>query len=159
MRWCIIQHLIEFFKCVLGRCILVGRDLVERRDHGWVYCTDIVQKGAVDGLYMTGVCGVEMWQWDLLSRELNIFTIFLNFMDMGNIGHRLVVCFGIRAIRLGYIQAWIYQHNFQLISNLKLNQGNFPNQLSIWNILVYHFVGDLHYIVNCILIQKNQRKG
>ena len=35
----------------------------------------IVQKGAIDGLYTIGICGVEVRRGDLLSSELNLFPI------------------------------------------------------------------------------------
>ena len=46
-------------------------------------------------------------------------------MDAGLIGEVLVVFYGICAMQLGFIQAWIYQRNFLCSSNLKLNQDNF----------------------------------
>ena len=47
--------------------MLVGRDLVDIRENGWVYCMIIVPKGDVDGLYMIGVHGVEVLHGALLS--------------------------------------------------------------------------------------------
>ena len=54
-------------------------------------------------------------------------------MDVENLGDMLVICVGIFAMRLVYIQAWRYKLTFKHNSNPKLNQGNFdlPNQLII----------------------------
>ena len=68
VRWCIIKHLITFFQCVLVLCILAGGYLVESRDHGWFYCTIIVQNIDVDELYIIGVRGVEVRCGVLLSK-------------------------------------------------------------------------------------------
>ena len=67
VRWWIIQHLVEFFYCILGRCRLAGGDFVEGWERGWVYFSFIVKEGAIDGLHTIFVCGVEFWCGDFLG--------------------------------------------------------------------------------------------
>ena len=54
-------------------------------------------------------------------------------MDVGDLGDVLVVCVGISAMWMGYVQACRYQRTFYYIFNPKLNRRNFdlPNRLSI----------------------------
>ena len=69
-----------------------GGDSIEGWKHDWVYCSSIVLKGAVDGLYYVCVCRVDFWCGSLVSSQLDVFAInrFIKYMS-----GVLVTCWGV----------------------------------------------------------------